>query len=169
MMDHCTQTADGLATWIERRAHTPAELRQVLGYALKDAEARGEERGERLASLIAPADPAPEPADYSLAYTPSHPRCCDAWMNGRYISGNVMTFWYECGYCGRKTGSVKVPLSPGRAADEAAMAFAQEHVAAGHAEVEAAPLNAHVGRRAPAVQAGGYFTIDQLDKGRTVG
>jgi hypothetical protein len=59
---HAETTAEGLATWIERRKHTPDELRLVLGYALKDAEARGEERGERLASLEAPPDPAPEEA-----------------------------------------------------------------------------------------------------------
>jgi hypothetical protein len=80
---HCTQTADGLATWIERRTHTPAELRQILRLALKDAEARGEQRAplaacpgcaatatasyclfcrrEFLASERPPADPTPEP------------------------------------------------------------------------------------------------------------
>lgn len=57
MMDHNQTTAEGLAAWIERRAHTPAELRQVLGYALKDAEARGEERGEQRASQEVPATP----------------------------------------------------------------------------------------------------------------
>lgn len=57
-MTHAEQTADGLATWIERRQHTPAELRQILRLALQDAEARG----ARLASLEAPPDPLPEPA-----------------------------------------------------------------------------------------------------------
>jgi hypothetical protein len=84
-MDHNHTTAEGLATWIERRQHTPVELRQVLHYALKDAEARGEERGERCPdcgtsgmlcvpcsmasapigsfdSVAIPPDPAPEPA-----------------------------------------------------------------------------------------------------------
>jgi hypothetical protein len=54
---HAEQTADGLATWIERRQHTPAELRQILRLALRDAEVRG----ERLASLVAPLDPLAEP------------------------------------------------------------------------------------------------------------
>jgi hypothetical protein len=120
MMDHNETTAEGLATWIERRKHTPAELRQVLRYALHDAEARGEERGER---LVAPADPAPEQQDWM-----------DAAADG--LAG----------------------LAP---VHEDAFKGAYDHVF----PEPARPLNAHVGRRIPVVQAAPFSIVEESTPG----
>ena len=106
-MDHCTQTADGLAFWIERRQHTPAELRIILLAALRDAE----RRGERMASPIALKFFAPPKG------------------------------WYTCARCSTLFDGQSCPMCDGLAApaDPAPEGVANQ----------AAPLNAHVGRRVP--------------------
>jgi hypothetical protein len=58
-MDHNEVTADRLVEWINRRPHGSPRLRRMILAALRDAEARGEQR----TGLVEPADPAPEPVE----------------------------------------------------------------------------------------------------------